>query len=282
MSRIGDIVTLERVRHPRPVVAVVRLTGVIGQDIGLRRGLTLTALAGPLQRAFSLPKVKAVALAINSPGGSPVQSSLIARRVRDLSDEKEVPVYAFVEDVAASGGYWLACAADEIYADANSIVGSIGVISAGFGLHELIARYGIERRVHTAGARKSILDPFKPEREEDVAILRGIQDEMHGSFRGFVNSRRGGRLKGEDDQLFEGQFWTGQTALSHGLVDGIGHLRPTLREKFGDKVRLRVVGAEKGWLRRRLSLTRSVDGGAFVDSALAAVEERLVWARYGL
>ena len=282
LGRFGEIMTLERMRHPRPVVAVVRLAGVIGQDIGLRRGLSLTALAGTLERAFSLPRLKAVALSINSPGGSPVQSSLIARRIRDLSEEKKVPVHAFVEDVAASGGYWLACAADEIHADENSIVGSIGVISAGFGLHELIARYGIERRVHTAGKRKSILDPFQPERAEDVSILRGIQDEMHESFRGFVSSRRGGRLNGEDEQLFDGQFWTGRSALSLGLVDGVGHLRPTMRERFGEKVRLRVVGAERGWLRRRFSLAGAIDGGAVVDSALAAVEERLAWSRYGL
>lgn len=282
VSGIMDWLTLERFRHPPPVVAVVRLGGVIGQAGGLRRGLNLASLAGSLERAFSMPRVKAVALAINSPGGSPVQSSLIARRIRDLAEEKEVPVIAFVEDVAASGGYWLAVAADEIYADASSLVGSIGVVSAGFGLDQFIARHGIERRVYTAGEQKVILDPFQPEQANDVTILRGIQDEMHATFREFVCARRGGRLRGEDAELFEGRFWTGQTAHRLGLVDGIGHLRPLMRERFGDKVRLRLVGVEKGWLRRKLALSRAANVDAVVDSALAAVEERLVWSRYGL
>ena len=246
---------LRRLRAPPPVVPVVRLTGVIGSAGTFRRGLNLAAIAGPLQRAFATKRAEAVALAINSPGGSPVQSSLIAQRIRDLAEEKGKPVYAFVEDVAASGGYWLACAADEIYVDRSSIVGSIGVISAGFGFQEFIARYGIERRVHTSGERKLILDPFAPEKSEDVTKLEGIQGDIHDAFRALVRERRGDRLKADENALFDGEFWTGAKAVDLGLVDGIGHLRPVLRQRFGDKVQLRVVSAERGWLRRRIGLT---------------------------
>lgn len=272
-----------RTRHP--VVSVVRLAGVIGAAGPLRQSLNLTAVAPLLERAFAPKRQAAVALIINSPGGSPVQSALIARRIRDLADEKKVPVLAFCEDVAASGGYWLACAADEIYADANSIVGSIGVVSGGFGFQDLIARFGIERRLYTAGEKKVLLDPFQPEKPDAVERLRGIQREMHESFKALVRERRGARLTGDEGELFSGAFWTGAAGLGLGLIDGIDHARPFLRRRFGEKVQLRVIQGEKR-LFRRLGFGVSAAGGGFAaalpDAAIAAAEERALWARYGL
>lgn len=280
-SRFSPAAWLRRWRNPPPVVAVLRLAGVIADGGGAFRGPTLNhfGLAGAIERAFAVKKVKAVALEINSPGGSPVQSALIAGHIRRLAEEKKVPVYAFCEDVAASGGYWLATAADEIHADASSIVGSIGVIYAGFGLTGLIEKLGVERRIHTAGDNKSFLDPFSPEQEKDVARLRALQDEIHAAFVAQVKGRRGGRLKDpEDAELFSGAFWAGQGALDRGLIDGIGDIRTVMRARFGAKVRLRRVNPPPGgWLRRRLGL----DGGALADGALAAVEHRLAMARYG-
>ena len=285
------LLPFERFQNPPPVVAVVRLTGMIAAGGGspLRRGgLNLAALAAPLERAFKLPHLKAVALAINSPGGSPVQTSLIYKRVRALATEKEVPVVAFAEDVAASGGYWLACAADEIFADESSILGSIGVIFAGFGFQDLIARYGVERRVHTAGTNKSMLDPFRPEKPEDVERLLRAQGEIHAAFIDAVRARRAGALKAPEDELFTGEFWTGKRALELGLIDGIGDVRSVMRERYGERVRLVVVGPRTGWVRRRAGLTdtaRAWDGGLaddLVDGALAAIERRALWARFGL
>jgi len=263
-----------------PVVAVVRLAGVIGSFGPWRGGLSLAGLATTLERAFALGGAKAVALAINSPGGSPVQSSLITSRIRALATEKKLPVFAFAEDVAASGGYWLATAGDEIYADESSIVGSIGVISAGFGFQDLLQRLGVERRVHTAGPRKSMLDPFRPESAEDVARLEALQREIHDSFKAQVRERRGGRLKADDETLFSGEFWSGRRALELGLIDGIGDMRSVLRARFGDKVRLRLVGSQRGWLMRRLRLAAAPDDWA--RDLVGAVEERALWARFGL
>jgi signal peptide peptidase SppA len=282
---------IERFQQSRPLVAVLRLSGVIGQVGPLRSGLSLARVAPAIERAFSLPRVKAVALSINSPGGSPVQSSLIARRIRQLASEKKVPVVAFAEDVAASGGYWLACAADEIYADANSIVGSIGVIAAGFGFSELIDKIGIERRIYTAGERKSLLDPFRPENQEDVQRLKAIQAEVHAGFQDWVRERRGDRLRGRAEELFNGEFWTGKRALELGLIDGLDDLRSAMRRRFGDDVRLRQVGGERSWLRRRLSagpadfLPDGLTGlmpGTWADDLLAAIETRSLWGRFGL
>jgi serine protease SohB len=271
------------------VVPVIRLSGIIaaGARIG-PRGLALENLAGILERAFGMSGAKAVALAINSPGGSPVQSALIGGRIRQLSLEKNLPVYAFVEDVAASGGYWLACAADEIWADSASIVGSIGVISASFGFQDLLRRAGIERRVHTAGERKGMLDPFSEEKPEDVARLRRLQDEIHAEFIDWVKIRRVGRLKpealdGGEAALFSGEFWTAQRALNYGLVDGIGHLRGVLRARFGEKVRTPVIGQRRGFLSRRLGLeTPAMPFAGLGDDLIAAVEERVWWQRFGL
>lgn len=255
-----------------PLVSVVRLQGIIAAQA---RGATLNdaALAPLLHRAFTRGKPAAVALSINSPGGSPTQSSLIAARIRRLADEKGVKVYSFVEDVAASGGYYIACAADEIWVDIHSIVGSIGVISAGFGLDQFIERHGIERRVYTAGKSKSMLDPFRPEKEEDVARLRELQDHIHAGFIDHVKARRTGRLK-DDGELFTGDIWVGDTSVATGLADGVGHLVPKMKEIFGDKVVLKPYG-----LRRPL-LSRF--GASFAGDALSEIEARAAFARFGV
>ena len=255
-----------------PAVAVLRLHGMIAAG-GRGAALNDASLAPLIERAFRRRRPRAVALVINSPGGSPAQSSLIAARIRRLADERKVPVFAFVEDVAASGGYWLATAADEIWADANSIVGSIGVISAGFGFHDLIQRHGVERRVYTSGRSKSMLDPFRPEKEEDVARLRALQEEIHEGFIKQVRYRREGKLASGDD-LFTGDIWVGDGARRVGLVDGIGHLVPTMKERYGDKVRFIV------YQRRRPFLDRL--GVGLSETLSGAVEERLAFARYGL
>jgi len=245
-----------------------------------RGGLTLADLAETIEKAFKMPRVKAVALAVNSPGGSPVQSSLIAGRIRALAEENKLPVYAFCEDVAASGGYWLACAADEIYANGASIVGSIGVISAGFGFPEMLAKLGIERRVYSAGERKAQLDPFRPEDEKDVAHLKALQQDLHAQFIDYVRQRRGAKLKGDDAALFSGDFWSGRQGLSLGLVDGIDDLRSRMRALYGDKVRLRVVAQQRGWLQRRFGLDSRAPH--WPRDVIGALDERALWARYGL
>ena len=267
-----------------PVVAVVRLAGVISPTPQpLRSGLSLPALAGTIQRACTMRGVKALALAINSPGGLPVQSALIAKRIRQIAKENDLPVFAFIEDVAASGGYWLACAADEIYAERSSIVGSIGVVSAGFGFEEAIRKIGVERRVHHQGRNKAMLDPFRAEDPEDVERLLDIQREIHDAFKDHVRDRRGKRLKGDDDSLFNGDIWTGTAALGLGLIDGIGELRGVMRDRFGEKVQLRVVGAERGWLRRRLGMRGDwIEPQSITSGVLAAIEERALWSRFGL
>ncbi|MEM8590073.1 MAG: S49 family peptidase [Pseudomonadota bacterium] len=274
---------IRRFRNPPPLVPVVRLEGVIGRGrTGRGQGLSLADMAGPIQKAFAIDDAPAVAIIINSPGGSPVQSALIARRIRDLSEEKKKPVLAFVEDVAASGGYWLACAADEIFADNSSIVGSIGVIAATFGLSDLIDRWGIERRVYTAGERKLMLDPFQPEKEADVARVKDLQQRIHRDFIAHVQSRRGDKLIGTPEHLFNGDIWVGQEAQDLGLIDGIGHLRPILRERFGDKVKMKVFGPQRGLLRRFGLMDSAAIGQAAIGGALASMEERALWQRYGL
>ncbi|HIM47067.1 MAG TPA: S49 family peptidase [Alphaproteobacteria bacterium] len=278
-------------RRPPPVVGVIRLTGVIGQGGLLRGGLNLETLAPSLERAFRLPGLEAIALCINSPGGSPAQSALIQRRIRDLAIEREVPVMAFVEDVAASGGYWLACAADEIFINDNSILGSIGVISAGFGFTDAIEKLGIERRLHTQGGKKSLLDPFKPERPEDVARLENVQRQIHDNFKELVRSRRGQRLSLAEEELFSGDFWLGTRAVDIGLADGIGDIRGILRERYGKKVRIRTIGRRPGWLRRRFGFGMGgafgapfgpEEGSSLIENLLASVEARAWWSRFGL
>lgn len=277
-----------------PVVPVLRMGGVIGHLGPLRRGgITMADMAEPIDRAFATKRAKAVALAINSPGGSPVQSALIAKRIRLLAAEKELPVFAFCEDVAASGGYWLACAADEIYAEEASVVGSIGVIAAGFGFPDLLQKLGIERRVYTAGPAKSQLDPFKPENPDDIKRLLALQRDIHDQFKAWIKERRGDRLTAGERKLFSGEFWTGRMAKELGLVDDLGEIRAICRAKFGDNVQLPVVNQPKSWLQRKLGLDGRSDGRApdlsagslgedFARGAIAAAEERLAWQRYGL
>lgn len=265
----------------RPVVPVVRLSGVIASSGGLlgSRGLNIETVGPLLKRAFDMHNARAVALAINSPGGSPVQSALIGQRIRLLAREKNLKVIAFVEDVAASGGYWLACAADEIVVDPSSIVGSIGVISAGFGFQDLLARIGVERRVHTSGERKAMLDPFRPEKEEDVERLKRLQAEIHDDFKAWVRERRAGRLKGDEPALFSGEFWTGRRGLELGLADGLGELRATLQARYGQKVMLPVIGPRRS-LMARLGLGSNLE--RLGPETLAAIEERQHWQRFGL
>ncbi|WP_152464192.1 S49 family peptidase [Sulfitobacter sp. THAF37] len=254
-----------------PTVAVIRLSGMISTS---GRGVLNDATLGPvIEKAFSRGKPKAVALEVNSPGGSPVQSSLIGARIRRLAEEKQIPVIAFVEDVAASGGYWLAAAADEIYADPSSILGSIGVISATFGAHEFIGKHGVERRVYTAGESKSMLDPFRPEDPEDVARLKGLLEDIHDNFKDHVTSRRAGKLASDRD-LFTGEIWLARRATELGLIDGIGHLRPMMKERFGDKVKFRRYGLRKGLLSRF--------GAHVVNDVAQGIEERAAFARFGL
>jgi signal peptide peptidase SppA len=254
-----------------PTVAVIRLQGAIAS--GGRGTLSDQALAPLIEKAFTKCKPAAVALQINSPGGSPVQSALIGARIRRLAEEHSVPVLAFVEDVAASGGYWLAAAADEIYADDSSVIGSIGVISAGFGAHVFMARQGIERRVYTAGTSKSMLDPFKPESEEDVARLQALLEQIHVNFINHVKTRRGDKLPAGRD-IFTGEIWAGSAAQEVGLIDGIGHLVPVIKARFGDKVKFRRYGSKRGILSRF--------GADLASDALAGIEERALFARYGL
>jgi signal peptide peptidase SppA len=274
-----------------PVVPVLRLSGAIGMAAPLRPGLSIAALAGPIEKAFSMSKAKSVAVVINSPGGSPVQSSLLFRRIRQLAEEKEKKVYVFCEDVAASGGYYLAVAGDEIYADASSIVGSIGVISASFGLDKAIEKLGIERRVYTAGTNKGALDPFQPEKPDDIERLKAVQRNVHDVFIGVVKDRRVGRLKGPDAELFSGAFWSATDALDFGLIDGISDVRTKMRELHGENVRLRVVPIERGWLASRFRRLPSIFSGlgsesqqglAFADDLVSAIEIRALWSRFGL
>lgn len=258
-----------------PVVAVIRLNGVIGQGGIGRKGLTLDGLSSAIDRAFAFRNLKAVALEVNSPGGSPVQSDLIAGRIRALAAEKNVPVIAFCEDVAASGGYWIACAADEIYAMPGSILGSIGVVSAGFGFVDAIDKLGVERRVHTAGKEKAILDPFQPEKPADIKILKRVQGDLHDQFKNWVSSRREGQLNTEKD-LFTGAFWTGREAVELGLADGIGNRRDVLKDRFGEKTRFRPVVRPKSKLQRLFGME------ALADAALDRMNEQVLRQRLGL
>lgn len=273
-------------RTAKPVVSMVRLHGVIAAMSGPlpRSVINAQAVEKTLERAFAPEKLTAVALQINSPGGSPTQSALVADRIRELAEEKGVPVIAFCEDVAASGGYWLACAADEIYAHPTSIVGSIGVISQSFGLDGLIERFGVSRRLYTAGKSKSRLDPFLPEKPEDVEWLRGLQDQMHDMFREWVVTRRGDRLAADAD-LFTGEVWTGANAVGLGLVDGVGTARRVLTERYPDaelvSVDQRKPLLARLWLAGAPGATRDTRGDLLLGLA-QAVEVRAAWARYGL
>src|SRR5712664_640153 len=276
-----------RLRRDAPVVPVVRLSGVIGAVTPLRPGMTLAGVARMLERAFSMRNAKAIALLINSPGGSPVQSRQIFLRIRQLAEEKQLPVLVFVEDVAASGGYMIACAGDEIFCDPSSILGSIGVVGGSFGFQELIKKIGVERRLYTAGDHKAMLDPFLPEDREDVARLKAIQREIHAIFIALVKRSRGTRLKGTEDTLFSGEYWAGETSVSLGLADAIGDLRSTLRARYGEKVLTPVIAPATGLLSsffgRKSAGSGSLgqlDGIAGLpDELISALETRAIWAK---
>ena len=275
-----------RLRGEAPVVPVVRLSGVIGLSTPLKPGLMLATVARPLERAFCMRHARAVALLINSPGGSPVQSHLIYRRIRQLAGENDRRVIAFAEDVAASGGYMIACAADEIICDPASIVGSIGVVGGSFGFAKLIEKLGIERRLYTSGEHKAMLDPFLPENSEDVDRLKAVQREIHEGFIGLVKQRRGARLKGPEKTLFSGEYWTGSKAMELGLADAIGDLRSTLRERFGPDVLTPLISPPRGWLGRVQPGVGVLDAlsqrGSLPEEFVSALEERAIWSRYGL
>ncbi|HVI30315.1 S49 family peptidase [Hansschlegelia sp.] len=280
LRRLAAPILPERLRSERPVVPVVRLHGAIGMGGPLRQSVTMAGVAAALDKAFAVPGTKEVALIVNSPGGSPVQSHLIHQRIRALSREKEIGVAAFVEDVAASGGYMIACAADEIVADPSSIVGSIGVVSSGFGFDRAIERLGIDRRLYASGRNKAILDPFQPEKAEDVERLKELQREVHDHFIELVKERRGAALSDHPD-MFTGAFWSGAAALDLGLVDRLGDLRTTMRERWGDKVELKPV-TPKAPLLKRLSGRGEGVGVGLAEEALAALEARALWGRFGL
>jgi signal peptide peptidase SppA len=283
----------ERLRRRRPVVAVIQLSGAIGVGARFGGGLNMAKLEKTIDSAFDVKGAKAIALVINSPGGSPAQSHLIMRRIRMLADEKKLPVYAFVEDVAASGGYMLACAADEIIADPASILGSIGVVSASFGFDKLIEKIGVERRVYTAGRSKTMLDPFRPEKQEDVERLAALQRDVHDMFIALVKERRQGKLKGDEETLFSGEFWLAPRAIDLGLADTIGDLRSTMRRRFGEKTRFKIISEPRGFLSRRLGLEArlhtnlqegltATQSEQLTEGVLAAIEARAIRSRFGL
>jgi len=276
---------LKRLFKKDPVVAVIPLHGVIASGGGKLRGeqLNLVGLSQVINDAFETKGLVAVALSVNSPGGSPVQSALIAARIRQLADEKEIPVYAFAEDVMASGGYWLGLCADEIYADQNSIVGSIGVISAGFGFTGLMEKLGVDRRTYSAGENKAKLDPFSPEKDADVEWLKKIQIEIHDNFKNFVKDRRGDRLKKrKDKELFSGDVWTGTKAVELGLIDGIADLRSFMREKYGKKVKLQLLEGRRSWIQRTLGLGSQSMVSNAVSSVVDRAKNEAAWNKFGL
>ncbi|HEY1311783.1 MAG TPA: S49 family peptidase [Pseudolabrys sp.] len=285
LELLGKLVPA-RFRADIPVVPVVRLSGVIGAVTPLRPGLSLSSIARSLERAFGTRNARAVALIINSPGGSPAQSHLIFCRIRQLAAEKKLPVIAFVEDVGASGGYMLACAADEIICDQFSIVGSIGVVGGSFGFPKLMEKLGVERRLYTAGERKVMLDPFQPEKPEDVKRIKAIQKDIHQHFIALVEERRAGKLKSNEKTLFSGEFWTAGAAIELGLADAIGDLHSTLRERYGEKVRTPLISESRGFLSRRIPGLSALENLArrpgLADDFISALESRALWSRYGL
>ena len=260
------------------VVPHVRLTGIIGSAGRFKQGMDLAGQRSILKKAFSFKKISHVAISINSPGGSPVQSHLIFSYIRELADKKKVKVIIFAEDVAASGGYLISCAGDEIYANSSSIIGSIGVISASFGFKDLIKKIGVERRVYTAGKNKSTLDPFVEEKEEDIKRLKSIQLELHADFIKVVETSRGSKLKEpEKNNIFTGEFWTGKSALKLGLIDGLGNADQILKEKFGDKVVIKNLEKPKGFIAKKLS--SSIENP--IDNFVNILEEKSMWQKFG-
>jgi len=259
-------------------IPTLRLSGVIGQGGFMRSGLSISSLDKLIDKLFADKKSPAVALIINSPGGSPTQSSLIAEKILSKAKEKDKKILAFVEDVAASGGYWLACASDEIFIDTNSILGSIGVISPGFGFVDLIKKVGIERRVYTSGKSKSFLDPFKDEKAEDISRLRDIQEQIHENFISYVKSRRGSKIKEKNfDEVFSGLFWVGDKAIELGLADGIGSIDKIIKNRFGKNAKIKFVDQKKSFLQRKLSTSL-----LNTDEIIDRIEEKAMWSKFGL
>ena len=271
-------------RKREPQVAVVRLSGIIGGTGNFNRSLSLRSVESNIEAAFSQKKALAVALIINSPGGSPVQADLIQKRISDLANEKDKPVFVFCEDVAASGGYWIALAANEIYANASSIIGSIGVVSAGFGFNEAINKIGVERRIYATGDKKGMLDPFQPENSDHVSHLKSLQGEIFTLFQDWVKSRRGARLKGTPEELFSGAFWTGVKAKELGLIDGLGDMRTVMRERFGENTQFKIFEKKVGLL-SRFGLSSKIEGDVaseVINDLLDSIEARALWNRFGL
>jgi signal peptide peptidase SppA len=259
-------------------IAILKLSGVIGAVSAGRSGLSLDLINKNIEKAFSLPRLEAVILAINSPGGSPVQSELISNRIIQLSEEKKIPVYGFIEDVGASGGYFLACAANKIFASKSSIIGSIGVVSRGFGMQDLIKKLGIERRVHTQGKNKSILDPFMPEKDEDVKIIKNLQSKIYNHFVDFVKTRRIGRLTQSDEILFNGDIWTGETALDYGIIDGIDNMYSFIKNNFGDNVNIKYIAEKESWIKKSLGL--GIRSDQTIDDVFSKLEEKIEYSKF--
>ncbi len=269
----------------KSTIGIVKLSGIISTEsrLGSKSGLNLNDLSDSLTKAFSYKNIKAVVLLVNSPGGSPVQSALISNRIRDLAQEKEIPVYCFVEDLAASGGYWLSCAADKIYAMESSIIGSIGVITAGFGAVEAIKKIGIERRVYSQGKNKGLLDPFLPEKKEDIKQILTIQKDLHAHFINWVKKRRGKRLKAKDDILFNAGVWSGVKAKELGLIDGIGDYYNVMKNIFGDDVKFKDFSKRTSWFKQRFFSSRStLDADTIISTLINKIEDRIIWSKYGL
>ncbi|MCV6575695.1 MAG: S49 family peptidase [Cohaesibacter sp.] len=283
----------EKYRKEPTIIPVVRMTGPIMVGSQMRPGLSMASVAGQLHKAFSIKDAPAVAIAINSPGGSPVQSRLIYQRIRQLAEEKDKKVITFCEDAAASGGYMIAIAGDEIVADPSSIVGSIGVVSGGFGFVDAIEKLGVERRVYTAGTQKAMLDPFKPENPEHLAHLNALLEDLFETFKDLVRSRRGDKLTKDEDELFTGAFWTGKKGKDFGLVDDLGDMNGYLKQKYGEETKLKLISSSGGFFSRlRMPgmglMTQTTDpveriaAGLSADAILASLEERALWSRLGL
>ena len=268
-------------KKSKPTIAILNLTGVIGRMSAMKSGLSLDSLNQLIEKAFKIKNLTAICLIINSPGGSPVQSELIAKRIRTLAAEKKVPIYSFVEDCAASGGYWLACAGDQIYASASSVIGSIGVISAGFGFTEAISKLGVERRVYSEGRNKSILDPFMPVQKEDISIIKKIQKQVHEHFINYVKERRIGKLTQEDDILFNGEFWSGNTALDYGLIDGLDDMYNFIKKKYGD-VTFKYIGEKHSWIKKKLGIGDQGIIKEFSDSLIESVDNKVKFDKFNI
>ena len=272
-------ISLDKIFNNKPNIAVIRLQGVISDSsFGKQDTISLNNMNPLIEKAFKLSKLSAVCLLINSPGGSPVQSELVAKRIRALADEKDVPVYSFIEDVGASGGYWLACAGDEIYASRSSVVGSIGVVSSGFGFHEAIAKLGVERRIYTAGKNKSVLDAFSPAKDSDIKLLKELQEDVHKHFIDAIKESRGDKLKEKDSFLFTGEFWTGSRAAEYGLIDGIDDMYNFINSKFGDNVNVKIISPKMSWIKSKLG----VSGPNIADDILSGLETKSLYSKFGL